>query len=430
MDLYHNDQPAFTNWVIENSHLEAPFVVIDVGVQGGEHARWNLLKEKVCIYGFDAISEAIHRLNEHGIKPNRHYRAMAIGNEDGMREFYVPHNRFSASFYQADALRQTGDYGDGAVGPRMVPISRLDSLFERSEIPPADYIKVDCEGFDPQVLRGAERYIKESNTFCVTVETSFLASAEYQRTPFVEISDILVKYGLFLFDLSYVRQARGEYIAARGQYPWPPVDPRHGMPELDIGQPTTFDVVFCRDFALESRNSDHIRNSPPSVDTIIKCMINFELHGLMDCAVELAVRFRDMLQPRFDVNHAIELLARKPPYARNTADVIACLRMISELRTMVRMREEEIGVRQLKINEITAELTKITAELTKRITELTGRVGELSGELTKKTEQHGVEIAIKDAEITRMKRDATSVRWLAGMLRAQVKKRIRGRMVK
>jgi hypothetical protein len=33
--LYTNESPAFTTWVIENDLLEEPFVVIDVGVQGG-----------------------------------------------------------------------------------------------------------------------------------------------------------------------------------------------------------------------------------------------------------------------------------------------------------------------------------------------------------------------------------------------------------
>ena len=40
MDLYHHDRPPFTRWVIENGLLHEPFVVIDVGVQAGEHPRW------------------------------------------------------------------------------------------------------------------------------------------------------------------------------------------------------------------------------------------------------------------------------------------------------------------------------------------------------------------------------------------------------
>src|SRR5215510_4885577 len=89
MDLYHNDQADFTRWVIANAYLQEPFVAVDVGVQGGEHIRWGLLGDRVRVYGFDALSEAIDRIAAQGQRPNRVYRAMAIGNEDGEREFYV-----------------------------------------------------------------------------------------------------------------------------------------------------------------------------------------------------------------------------------------------------------------------------------------------------------------------------------------------------
>jgi hypothetical protein len=62
MDLYHHDQVPFTRWVISEGLLHEPFVVVDVGVQGGEHPRWGLLGEQVRVYGFDAISEAIDRI--------------------------------------------------------------------------------------------------------------------------------------------------------------------------------------------------------------------------------------------------------------------------------------------------------------------------------------------------------------------------------
>jgi hypothetical protein len=44
----------------------------------------------VRVYGFDAISEAIDRIKAAGVRPYRVLRAIAIGNEDGEREFFVP----------------------------------------------------------------------------------------------------------------------------------------------------------------------------------------------------------------------------------------------------------------------------------------------------------------------------------------------------
>ena len=83
---------------------------------------------------------------------------------------------------------------------------------------------------------------------------------------------------------------------------------------------------------------------------VIKSMINFELHGLMDCAVELACGFRDLLSRRLDVDKAIALLLEPPPSPRNTSDVALCIDMIVELRKTVRRLEyllQDRGLRKL-----------------------------------------------------------------------------------
>jgi hypothetical protein len=43
-------------------------------------------------------------------------------------------------------------------GDVKVPLQRLDDL----NLPPADFIKIDVEGFELQVLQGGEQYIKLS----------------------------------------------------------------------------------------------------------------------------------------------------------------------------------------------------------------------------------------------------------------------------
>ena len=357
MDLYNHDQPSFTRWIVANRLLREPFVVVDVGVQGGEHPRWELLADQVHVYGFDALSEAVDRIKSTGARPHRVYRALAIGNEDGEREFYVTPNTFSSSFNQGAVSDQTTRHGDGAVDPRMVEIRRLDSLFAAGEIPPADYIKIDCEGFDPEVLRGARTYLTRSNILCVTVETGFNVSPVYLRTAFAEINDIVVQHRLLVFDLNCVRHARPAYVAARTRYPWPPADPMHDVPYLDVGRPSTFDFVFCRDYVAESVTPTAFASLPdavtaPTVDKLIKSMINFELHGLMDCAVDLAEHFHASLAERLDVDEAIMLLARRPPHARNTADVVECLKMIAALRLRVIENEQEIARKVARIGEL------------------------------------------------------------------------------
>jgi hypothetical protein len=257
-----------------------------------------------------------------------------------------------------------------------VPITRLDTLFAKGVIPPADHIKVDCDGHDPEVIRGAQEYLAQSNVVCVIIETAFTVSPPYPRSHFVAISDILTDHRLRVFDLALMRTARSSYVAAKARYPWPAPDPMNDVPDLCMGAPGTVDALFCRDFVSEQVTPAHFAKvsgaiTEPTIDKIIKSMINFELHGLMDCAVELAEHFRPLLSHRLDVDTAIARLMYRPLNARNTDDVRECLRMIGELRTMV--LEERSGIGAVKWeNDAVVELTKILPSVPGKATKVDG----------------------------------------------------------
>jgi FkbM family methyltransferase len=339
MDLYNHDSPGFTRWVAANGYLHEPLIVIDAGVQGGEHPRWKHLGPMVRIYGFDPIAEVIAGLQSTVVDgEQRKYFLMGLGNEDCERDFYVAENSYGSSFFPSP--QQHAAAQEDGRGRRTVSVRKLDTLFAEGTIPAADYIKIDCEGFDPEVVRGARNYLARSNILCVSVETGFGISPVYRHSGFAEINQILVEHRLSGFDFNCVRAARAEYVAARARRPWPKADPMGDAPDLDVGQPGTFDFVFCRDYASEQLFPHPFDPFPgestaPTVDKLIKAMVLFELHGLMDCGVQLAERFRESLAARMDVDKAIDLLVERPPHARNTADVVACLRMIAELRTRV-----------------------------------------------------------------------------------------------
>jgi FkbM family methyltransferase len=347
VDLYHNPTPSFTQWVTEHGLLHEPFVVVDIGVQGGPHPRWNYLGRYAHIYGFDPIGEVVDEL-EKAKKPNQFYRAIALGDEDGERQFTVRSNTYESSFFNSKAVCGSGPNGI-ALGNRLVKVCRLDTLFAAGEIPAADYIKIDCEGFEPPVIRGAREYLARSNVLCVTTETNLGVSPIYSRTPFVEICEMLSEHRLLVFDLNAVRSPRSSYVAARKLRPWPESDIMRDSPLLDVGQLRTFDFLFCRDFVAES-NSPQFATFPgssfaPTVDKLIKSMINFELHGLMDCAVDLAQHYAMMLAERIDVEEAIERLIYRPTAVRNTADVVECMRMIHDLRVRIAEPRDRISAR-------------------------------------------------------------------------------------
>jgi len=410
MDIYNHEAPAFTNWVIANNFLREPFVVVDIGVQGGEHPRWERLGALVHLHGFDAIQEVIDGLKAaHAGRKNRSYYALALGNEDGQREFFVSADTYGSSFFSSDRS-QSGKQNGISLGSRTVEIRRLDTLFASGILPPADYIKLDCEGFEPEILRGAKAYLAHSGAVCVTVETNFGVSPVFPRTPFAEINDLLVEHRLLVFDLNAVRAPRASYTAARAAQPWPAPDPMVDVPDLDVGRPGTFDFVFCRDFVheLTSPQSYAIGGPmpPPTTDQLIKAMINFELHGLMDCAVDIAAHFRAKLAERFDVDLAIKLLLRRPPQTRNTAEITSALGMI--------------GVLRQQVGEWQAQTRGSTSQLCDRDARMNDQDARMKDQDARMRDQ--------DARMRDQDTKLRSVRFLAKALARELRARVRQRL--
>jgi hypothetical protein len=89
---------------------------------------------------------------------------------------------------------------------------------------------------------------------------------------------------------------------------------------------------------------------------VIKSMINFELHGLMDCAVELAVTFRELLAPHFDVAKAIELLLAPAPSPRNTADVTLSVHMLGQLQVRMHKLQTEVHTLHAEMRDLRARV--------------------------------------------------------------------------
>jgi FkbM family methyltransferase len=299
MDIFFNTNPEFTRWIVSSGALREPFVVIDVGVLGGENPRWHFLGDHLVVHGFDAIREVVDELTARNSNAsNKRYHWLAIGNEDGEREFFFkPSNPTNSSFYRVP---------DPELQSRTVPVRRLDSLLEEGVIPGADFLKVDVEGFEGSVLLGAVKLLA-SGVLGVESETNFSTSPIYPKTHFGLIQEVLLQQGMFVLDINFNRVPRAAYQEARKHRNLPQI------PAEGSGKPATLNVLFCRDLTAERDGSLYYPRvpPPPSIDQILKAMSIYELHGLNDIAIDTAVKFSAELGHRLDVDRAVGLLCRR-----------------------------------------------------------------------------------------------------------------------
>jgi len=301
VELCFNDRAGFTRWIVKRGLLQEPFVVVDVGVQGGASPRWDLLGDHLEFHGFDAIAEVIGELQQRNQgRPKRHFYNIALGDADGRRQFYVNlTDRFSSSMFGNGAAASGAPSSEQV---RTVAVRRLDGLFREGLVSGCDFLKVDVEGFEKHVLLGA-RELLAAGVLGVEAETSLAISAEYPKGHLNAMIELVQEHRLLPIDLAFNRIPRASFLRAVK---------RKGVALHDeygpLGPPRTFNVLFCRNPIAEA-DAEAPRPARLSVDQVIKVMMICELHGLNDVAVDIAERFAEELGRRLDVEQAIALLA-------------------------------------------------------------------------------------------------------------------------
>jgi len=304
MDLGINHNADFTKWMVSAGLLTEPFVLIDVGVQGGENIRWRPLGDHLVVHGFDPIEEIVQQLTEENRgRSNRHYHCMAVGNADGEQAFYFnPVTPSESSMYGRRADRFDKNATEQV---RTVPIRRLDSLLAEGLIPKADFVKIDVEGFEKDVMLGAPELLR-ANVVGLETETNFGVSPAYPKSHFGTLAELALENHFLVFDIAFNRVPRESFQRALVHKGLKPLSKL-----ASLGRPATVNVLFARDLIDEVEHQSNYQNPcrPFSVSQLIKSMIVCELYSLNDVALDTAQRFADRLGPHLDVDRAVRLLA-------------------------------------------------------------------------------------------------------------------------
>lgn len=253
-------------FIAQSGALDGAFVLVDIGVRGGVHPRWRPLEPVLEVYGFDALAELS--------APNRrhHYFKLALGDYDGECRFHVPDNPYEG--------RVSSD------GAHKVPIARLDTLWAKGALPPADFIKIDCEGYEPEILHGGAAYLQASELLGADIESHFHVSARLPYSHFAAINAVLTERRLRVADLTLSR-------ALGAAQPW------NG----------TCNVLFARHLLDERRHGE------PAPAAILKTIAIFDVYGLVGPAVALIRAFRDVIATRIDPDTLSKKLTVSPRVA-------------------------------------------------------------------------------------------------------------------
>ena len=310
-----NYSPPMLKAVVASGALDRdPFMLVDVGCGLGLDPAWRLFGKALHGHGFDPQVEECRRLARQEKNPNVHYHAVFVGLPDGdpflrrRREraadetYYEPFSRTStqaaltrAATIGGMAFQETNDWGGRELTPEKVGLA--DFLCDQG-VGNVDFVKVDTDGGDLEVLLSFEEAIEASGVLGFMVETPFTGSDSDTANTFHNVDRLLKRHGFLLCTLTVNRYSRAA-LPAPFAYSM--------LAQTTWGPAMWGDLVYLRDGV----HPEHVRFGELSAAKLLKLACLYELFQAPDCAAEILVTRRDRLSPLVDVDGMLDLLT--PP---------------------------------------------------------------------------------------------------------------------
>jgi FkbM family methyltransferase len=190
---------------------------------------WGIFAPHLSIYGFDADADACDAANadleQRQVNWTEKHIPLALGKSAGESTLYVTKNPMCSSLYPPNEqyLERFADL-PGLVNLDFtieMETTTLDQFCQQEGIASIDFLQVDVQGADLQVLQGAEQMLKSVLAVQTEVEFSHL----YINQPlFADVDSYLRAQDFTLFDTTtcYVPRARSPIVSSRrsGQLLW------------------------------------------------------------------------------------------------------------------------------------------------------------------------------------------------------------------
>ncbi len=191
-------------------------IVFDVGANDGrtvQRVQENL--EAPRIFAFEPVASTFRILTERtaGLANVRCFQ-LGLGAEAGQREIFL--NK-SATVHSLDPT-----WG-ASTGTEIIEMTTVDRIMAREGVTRIDLLKIDAEGHDLEVLKGAQEALRRARIGIVMAEVGF--SAPGKRQPNLEtFQSFLLPFGYHLYGV--YSQSRAPLSRRLGQ----PTGPAH--PEI------------------------------------------------------------------------------------------------------------------------------------------------------------------------------------------------------
>lgn len=302
-----NYNPRMTKYLCrKKAFSDRKVIVVDVGAGGlGGNALWVVYGDQMELIGFEPNEKECRRLNQLMQTKGQRFFPIALHRDRGKRKFYITAYNESCGFYRNSSfMSRFPDEANIKVESVVeMDTTDFDSFAHEHGIEWVDFMKIDVEGAELDVLQGSKDYLS-NGVLGVKVEVRFHESSH--QPVFNEVDAYMRQLGFRLFNLDIYRGSRKalpevlQHKDDKGRLiPGP----------TKRGQILWADALYFRDAVAEIKSRSNHTIFQWNKNTVLKLATLLEIYNLSDCAIELLQECRNIIP---DVDHLINLLT--PPF--------------------------------------------------------------------------------------------------------------------
>jgi len=306
------------------------FVLMDIGARGGIAPQWKPISPLARVFGFDPDTEECNRLNQQ--KLGVEYLPFALASGPGKRPFYLTELEFCHGFKAVNEKffgRFPNAINNAVKSSVEMEADALDNIIGRLKIKHLDFMKIDTEGSELDILQGAKESLSCKSVLGLLVEVWWDPRLKNQP-PFSELDAFIREQGFTFFDLECQRYPRNAMPV--GNLRREPLKVKTGKPlgkairnlfrkiggktkysnseaYRHFGQMLTGDALYFRDPIWDIGNKEG--NFTWTDESILRLIGLLDLYNYQDFAIEILDFYREKFTRAVDVDFLMDSLV--PP---------------------------------------------------------------------------------------------------------------------
>ncbi|MFN5133909.1 MAG: FkbM family methyltransferase [Chitinophagaceae bacterium] len=176
-------------------------LLVDVGANTGQYAQLvRELQYKKQIVSFEPVKAAFEQLQKKSNADSLwEVHQTALASNTGASQIHVSANSFSSSILQMLPAHLDAAPNSGYTNTEIINLTTLDVFLKNYQhLPQNIFLKIDTQGYEWEVLKGAEEYLPRIT--CLQLELSLTPLYQNEKT-YGELMDYLIIKGFELYTL-------------------------------------------------------------------------------------------------------------------------------------------------------------------------------------------------------------------------------------